>query len=121
MHCLRCGNTEERYFFKDAIGWYCRKCIMFGRMEPGKLPAPKKTERKVMHVDYQLKYPLTPAQRKCAMQIVEYVKHHQDVLVYAACGFRVIIVTEANSQVNMRVFRLLPKLKTEKLSGWCAV
>ena len=86
MHCLRCGNTEERYFFKDAIGWYCRKCIMFGRMEPGKLPAPKKTERKVMHVDYQLKYPLTPAQRKCAMQIVEYVKHHQDVLVYAACG-----------------------------------
>lgn len=86
MHCLRCGNTEERYFFKDAIGWYCRKCIMFGRMEPGKLPAPKKTERKVMHVDYQLKYPLTPAQRTCAMQIVEYVKHHQDVLVYAACG-----------------------------------
>ena len=86
MHCLRCGNTEERYLFKDAIGWYCRKCIMFGRMEPGKLPAPKKTERKVIHVDYQLKYPLTPAQRTCAMQIVEYVKHQQDVLVYAACG-----------------------------------
>lgn len=38
-----------------------------------------------------------------------------------ACGFRVIIVLEANSQVNMRVFRLLPKLKAEKLSGWCAV
>ena len=36
-------------------------------------------------------------------------------------GFRVIIVTEANSQVNKRVFRLLPKLKTENLSGWCAV
>lgn len=38
-----------------------------------------------------------------------------------AAGFRVIIMTEANSQGNKRVFRLLPKLKTEKLSGWCAV
>ena len=36
-----------------------------------------------------------------------------------ACGFRVIIVTEANSLGNIRVFELLPKLKTEKLSGWC--
>lgn len=36
-----------------------------------------------------------------------------------ACGFRVIIVTVANSLGNIRVFELLPKLKTEKLSGWC--
>jgi len=36
-------------------------------------------------------------------------------------GVRVIIMTEANSQGNKRVFRLLPKLKTEKLRGWCAV
>lgn len=38
-----------------------------------------------------------------------------------AAGFRVIIMTEANSQGNKMVFRLLPKLKTGKLSGWCAV
>ena len=38
-----------------------------------------------------------------------------------ACGFRVIIMTQANSQVNTRVLELLPKLKTKKLSGWCAV
>lgn len=44
-----------------------------------------------------------------------------EVICDPACGFRVIIVTEANSQVNIRFFRLLPKLKTEKLSGWCAV
>ena len=36
-------------------------------------------------------------------------------------GFRVIIMTQANSQVNTRVLELLPKLKTKKLSGWCAV
>lgn len=42
--------------------------------------------------------------------------------VYDPCmGVRVIIMTEANSQGNKRVFRLLPKLKTEKLRGWCAV
>ena len=35
-----------------------------------------------------------------------------------ACGFRVIIVTVANSLGNIRVFELLPKLKTKKY-GWC--
>lgn len=86
LHCLRCGNMEERYFYKDAKGWYCRKCIMFGRIEPGTLPIQKGVEKKVKYVDYHLKYPLTSTQRKCAWQIVEYLKHHQDVLVYAACG-----------------------------------
>ncbi len=38
-----------------------------------------------------------------------------------ATEFRVIIMTEANSQGNIRDFRLLPKLKTKKLSGWCVV
>ena len=33
-------------------------------------------------------------------------------------GFRVIIVTVANSLGNIRVFELLPKLKTKKY-GWC--
>lgn len=35
-----------------------------------------------------------------------------------ACGFRVIIVTVANSLGNIRAFELLPKLKTKKY-GWC--
>ena len=35
-----------------------------------------------------------------------------------ARGFRVIIVTVANSLGNIRVFELLPKLKTKKY-GWC--
>ena len=39
-------------------------------------------------------------------------------LVVAAAGFRVIIVTVANSLGNIRVFELLPKLKTKKY-GWC--
>lgn len=53
----------------------------------------------------------------------KYDRYSQDrkIHIVAAPGFRVIIVKEANSQVNTRFFRLLPKLKTEKLSGWCAV
>ena len=37
-----------------------------------------------------------------------------------ACGFRVIIVIEANSYVNIRSSRLLPKFKTQKINDWCA-
>lgn len=52
--------------------------------------------------------------------VAEHLKDKDKIEIYdPTSGFRVIIVTEANSQVNMRVFRLLPKLKTEKLSGWC--
>ncbi len=36
-------------------------------------------------------------------------------------GFRVIIMTQANSQVNTRVLELLPKFKIKKMNSWCAV
>ena len=39
----------------------------------------------------------------------------------AAMGFRVIIMTQANSQVNTRVLELLPKFKIKKMNRWCAV
>ena len=37
-----------------------------------------------------------------------------------ACGFRVIIVIEANSYVNTRSSRFLPKFKIKKMNRWCA-
>lgn len=36
------------------------------------------------------------------------------------CGFRVIIVIEANGYENTRSSRLLPKFKTQKINSWCA-
>ena len=42
-----------------------------------------------------------------------------DLFVFAT-GFRVIIVIEANSYVNIRSSRLLPKFKTQKINSWCA-
>lgn len=38
----------------------------------------------------------------------------------ASLGFRVIIVIEANSYVNIRSSRLLPKFKIQKINSWCA-
>ena len=38
-----------------------------------------------------------------------------------ATGFRVIIMTQANSQVNTRVLELLPKFKIKKMNRWCFV
>lgn len=44
-----------------------------------------------------------------------------DYVLDPACGFRVIIMTQANSQVNTRVLELLPKFKIKKMNRWCAV
>lgn len=44
-----------------------------------------------------------------------------DFICDPACGFRVIIMTEANSSVNKRGLGLLPKLKTKKINRWCTV
>ncbi|WP_237334563.1 type I restriction-modification system subunit M [Streptococcus anginosus] len=44
-----------------------------------------------------------------------------DTVYDPACGFRVIIMTQANSQVNTRVLELLPKFKIKKMNRWCAV
>ena len=52
--------------------------------------------------------------------IVNVIEPTSGVLLDPACGFRVIIVIEANSYVNIRSSRLLPKFKTQKINSWCA-
>ena len=37
------------------------------------------------------------------------------------CGFRVIIMTQANSQVNIRALELLSKFRIKKMNRWCTV
>ncbi len=44
-----------------------------------------------------------------------------DIVLDFFSGFRVIIMTQANSQVNTRVLELLPKFKIKKMNCWCAV
>ena len=53
--------------------------------------------------------------RHIIKMMVELVKpNSEDSICDPACGFRVIIVIEANSYVNIRSSRLLPKFKTQK-------
>lgn len=118
MRCSRCGNEDLAYFYLDGTTWYCRKCIAFGRVDVGKGVEAKTYRKRKIDCSYSLKYPLTPLQKQAVSKIMTFLKQKKDVLVYAACGFRVIIVTVANSLGNIRVFELLPKLKTKKY-GWC--
>ena len=56
-------------------------------------------------------------------RVCEYIRPHlnKDMEVLElACGFRVIIVIEANSYVNIKSSRLIPKFKTQKINSWCA-
>ena len=46
--------------------------------------------------------------------------HEDSLILDFFSGFRVIIVIEANSYVNIRSSRLLPKFKTQKINSWCA-
>lgn len=60
--------------------------------------------------------------RNVMKMVVEMINPGVDEKVLdSSCGFRVIIMTQANSQVNTRVLELLPKFKIKKMNRWCAV
>lgn len=63
---------------------------------------------------------LTPSY--VATLLVKLARVDKDSYVWDfATGFRVIITTQANSQVNTRVLELLPKFKIKKMNRWCFV
>ena len=57
---------------------------------------------------------------KLIKQLINYCKNKNATILDFFAGFRVIIVIEANSYVNTRSSRLLPKFKTQKINSWCA-
>lgn len=86
MKCLRCNNQDIRFFYQDPQGWYCRKCVMFGRLNVAQLPTKKHYQKRALTCNYSLKYPLTPLQKKAQQQIMDNLSAKRDVLVYAVCG-----------------------------------
>lgn len=63
---------------------------------------------------------LTPSY--VATLLVKLARVDKDSYVWDfATGFRVIIMTQANSQVNTRVLELLPKFKIKKMNRWCFI
>lgn len=118
MRCAQCGNEDPRYFVYDKGMYYCRRCISFSRCNVGETIVSASLKQAVYHCRPKLKFDLTNDQKRVSQEILMHLKNGKDVFVYAATGFRVIIVTVANSLGNIRVFELLPKLKTKKY-GWC--
>lgn len=86
MRCLRCLNEDPSWFYKGSRGWYCRRCIGFGR-------ALIEEEKQSIHLEsicedasaYTLKYPLTKAQKIIASKILRHIDT-TDVLCKAVCG-----------------------------------
>ena len=69
------------------------------------------------------KYPATMVpdmQYQLLSVISKHINNKNITLLDPFCGFRVIIVIEANSYVNTRSSRLLPKFKAQKINSWCA-
>lgn len=86
MKCPRCLNTDESLFYRGSRGWYCRRCISFGRMmiEENLIPIGLSTIADGSE-EYQLKYALTPAQEKIARACAEAIDS-SDVLLQCVCG-----------------------------------
>ena len=86
MQCPRCLNQDESYFYRGSRGWYCRRCVSFGRMmleEEGEaVPLKQAGEGSE---EYTLQYPLTKAQAQIALKCERLIET-TDVLLHCVCG-----------------------------------
>ncbi len=85
MQCPRCLNTDRKYFYKGSRGWYCRRCISFGRAMIEEEKEVRLQEIQDSAEEYVLKYPLTEAQKRISDACAETVMH-SDVLLHCVCG-----------------------------------
>lgn len=86
MQCPRCLNEDESWFYKGSKGWYCRKCISFGRalIQEDKEPISLEPIQEEAS-EYTLRYPLTNEQKRIAANVLGNISS-KDVLVCAVCG-----------------------------------
>ena len=85
MKCPRCGNTQKSYFYKGGHGYYCRKCIGFGRLL---LEEETNIKLEDIHDDcseYIMQYPLTKLQEAVSKECQQYIRT-KDVLLECVCG-----------------------------------
>ena len=86
MQCPRCLNTDPYYFYHGSRGWYCRRCISFGRAM-----LEEETESVSLNPvsegseEYVLRYPLTPEQKSVSDQCAHLIER-TDVLLHCVCG-----------------------------------
>lgn len=86
MRCKRCGNEDIQYFYKDGSLVYCRKCVVFGRLNVNETLADVILTKPKPQSKLKLTYTLTQEQVSIATQLIEDLEVNPCVLVYAACG-----------------------------------
>ncbi len=86
MKCLRCLNTDPKYFYEDHGVYYCRKCVGFSRMDVNEKVRPVHLSQKALDVSPQLEYSLTESQKRISHEILNHLRSGKDVFVYAATG-----------------------------------
>ena len=105
LHPARVTNTEMGYIFEELI----RKFSEMSNETAGEHFTPREVIRLMVAVLFD------PDMDKISSP------SFMAKLYDPAAEFRVIIVIEANSQVNTRALELLPKFKIKKMNRWCAV
>lgn len=86
MECPRCGNTDKRAFHTDNVGSYCRKCIVFGRINVQDALEERTLYQVNKRTKMNLNYSLTKHQQHISKSLIETIMSKQSALVYAACG-----------------------------------
>lgn len=86
MKCPRCLNEDPSWFYQGSKGWYCRRCIGFGRVLLEEIAEPVSLhEIHEKAEEYTLRYPLSSAQVKIASSLMKEIEKG-DVLIQAVCG-----------------------------------
>ena len=86
MKCPRCLNEDSAYFYHGSKGWYCRKCISFGRAMLEESTAPVALEPIAQQSEeYTLQYPLTRKQKEISEACLTNITQ-TDVLLKCVCG-----------------------------------
>ncbi len=86
MECKRCLNNDKEYFYLGSKGYYCRKCIAFGRaMIEEDNEAISLNDINEGSEEYELLYPLTSYQKEISDKCAEAIKNN-NVLIHAITG-----------------------------------
>lgn len=83
--CPRCGCDDPSWFYHGSKGWYCRRCITFGRALIEEEDVTALVSVNEGSAEYTLQFPLTPAQKQIS-EAAAYASRYMDVLLECPCG-----------------------------------
>lgn len=75
-----------RYFAFDQGIWYCRKCIVFSRINIGDRIHPAVLSHRIWNGQPNMDFPLTKPQRDVSKRALEQLEKGKDVFIYASTG-----------------------------------